>query len=173
MNSSEYIYDYYMTVVKPTVDDFLRDKTNLRKGRLAAIVLDHVRDYRAIQEGLESKKGELNPPNKVLEKMKEVCPDGVFIRDVCNASKHGILTNSPKDIPRTLSKANQIRAEQNEGMFGAPFGQSMFGESNYVFIKFDTDQELKGEKITYRCLHDSIHEVIQYWDNVLNISNHE
>ncbi|HCH7479125.1 TPA: hypothetical protein NM870_003770 [Acinetobacter baumannii] len=170
MNEKEYIYDYYLTIVKPTVNEFLKDKADLRKGRLAAIVLDHVRDYRAVQIGLNNKNGEASP-NKVLDQMKEVCPDAVFIRDACNASKHGILTNNPKDIPRTLSKADQIRAEKNEGMFAAPFGQAMFGESNYVFIKFDKVQDFKGKQISYRDLHASINEVIQYWDKELDITN--
>ncbi|MFX9004056.1 hypothetical protein ABTN42_21250, partial [Acinetobacter baumannii] len=65
----------------------------------------------------------------------------------------------------------QVMAEENEGMFTAPFGQSMFGESNYVFIKFDKAQELNGERISTRNLHDSINQVIIYWDKLLNINS--
>ncbi len=58
----DYIYEYYEETVKPTVEDFLRDKTNLRKGRLAAIVLDHMRDYRIIQQAIKNTgKRPLNP----------------------------------------------------------------------------------------------------------------
>lgn len=169
MNKEQYIYDYYLNIVKPTVAEFLLDKSNLRKGRLAAIVLDHVRDYRAIQLGLKSKRGELSPPNMILDMVKADCPDSIFLRDVCNASKHAILSSNSKDMPRTLSSTDQIKAEQNNGLFAAPFGQSMFGESNYVFIKFDTEQNLNGEIISFRNLHDSINEVIKYWDKQLNI----
>ena len=169
MDNEQYIYDYYLNTVKPTVAEFMANKCDLRKGRLAAIVLDHVRDYRAIQIGLKSKRGELSPPNMILDAMKEDCPDAIFLRDVCNASKHAILSSNSKDMPRTLSNANQIKAEQNAGLFSAPFGEGMFAESNYVFIKFDQDQILNGEMISFRSLHDSINEVIKYWDKQLNI----
>lgn len=104
----------------------------------------------------------------VLDSIKDDCPDTVFVRDVCNASKHAILTNSSK-VPRTLSNTGQVKAEQNSGLFSAPFGQSMFGESNYVFIKFDNEQYFNGELISFRKLHDSINEVIKYWDKQLSI----
>lgn len=167
MNKEQYIYDYYLNIVKPTVAEFLLDKSNLRKGRLAAIALDHVRDYRAVQLDIKNQKQDYSP-NMVLGNIKDNCPDAVFIRDVCNASKHAILTNSSK-VPRTLSNAGQVKAEQNNGLFAAPFGQSMFGESNFVFIKFDTEQNLNGEMILFRNLHDSISEVMKYWDMQLSI----
>jgi len=167
MNKEQYIYDYYLHIVKPTVAEFLLDKSNLRKGRLAAIALDHIRDYRAVQLDIKNHKQDYSP-NMVLDSIKDDCPDTVFVRDVCNASKHAILTNSSK-VPRTLSNTGQVKAEQNSGLFSAPFGQSMFGESNYVFIKFDNEQYFNGELISFRKLHDSINEVIKYWDKQLSI----
>ncbi|MPS62149.1 hypothetical protein [Acinetobacter sp.] len=162
MEKEHFIYDYYLNIVKPTVDEFLKDKSNLRRGRLAAIVVDHVRDYRAVQLGIT--------PNKVLESMESECRDAVFIRDVCNASKHAIL-NQPAKIPRTFTHTKQVMAEKNEGAFAAVFGEAMFGESNYVFIKFDEDQELNGKLISTRSLHESINQVINYWDKLLNINS--
>lgn len=160
MNNEQYIYDYYLNTVKPTVAEFMANKCDLRKGRLAAIVLDHVRDYRAVQMDIT--------PNQVLDTIQVDCHDAVFVRDVCNASKHAILTSSPK-VPRTLSNTGQIKAEQNEGLFSAPLGEGMLAESNHVFITFDQDQILNGEKISFRKLDDSINEVIKYWDKQLNI----
>lgn len=168
MDKEQYIYDYYLNTVKPTVAEFMANRCDLRKGRLAAIVLDHVRDYRAVQLDIKNHKQEYSP-NMVLESIKDACPDAVFLRDVCNASKHAILTNNPK-ISRTISNTEQIKAEQNEGLFSAPFGEGMFAESNHAFIKFDQDQILNGEKISFRKLHDSINEVIKYWDEQLNIN---
>lgn len=162
MDKHSYIHDYYLDIVKPTVAEFMLNKSDLRKGRLAAIVLDHVRDYRAVQLNIT--------PNQVLDSIKDHCFDIVFIRDVCNASKHAILTNKTK-VPRTLSNTRQIKAEHNFGLWHAPFGQSMFGEANDVFIKFDNDQVLNGEKISYRNLHDSINELVTYWDKELNINS--
>ena len=83
----EYIYEYFEEIVKPTVDDFLKDKTNIRKGRLAAIVLDHMRDYRVIQLDIKSEK-KVSPTEVLLNEIKQECFDLVLIRDVCNASKH-------------------------------------------------------------------------------------
>ncbi len=143
MNKEQYIYDYYLNIVKPTVAEFLLDKSNLRKGRLAAIALDHIRDYRAVQLDIKNHKQDYSP-NMVLDSLKDDCPDAVFVRDVCNASKHAILTKNSK-IPRTLSNTGQVKAEQNRGLLSAPFGQSMFGESNYVFIKFDDVGNLRSE----------------------------
>ncbi|MFX9003714.1 hypothetical protein ABTN42_19520, partial [Acinetobacter baumannii] len=68
MEKEHFIYDYYLNIVKPTVAEFLADKSNLRRGRLAAIVLDHVRDYRAVQLKVS--------PTKVLESMEGECRDG-------------------------------------------------------------------------------------------------
>lgn len=162
MNKEQYIYDYYLNIVKPTVAEFMVDKSNLRKGRLAAIVLDHVRDYRAVQLDISS--------NMVLNTIKDACPDAVFVRDVCNASKHAILTNTHK-IPITISNTEKIKAESNKGLWSAPFGHSIFGESNYVFIKFDNYQLVYGERVSFRNLHDCINELIQFWDKQLDIKD--
>lgn len=36
---------FYNEIVKPTVDDFLHERTSIRKGFLAAIVINHIKDY--------------------------------------------------------------------------------------------------------------------------------
>jgi hypothetical protein len=162
------IYEYYEDTVKPTVEEFLINKTNLRKGRLAAIVLDHMRDYRGVQLGIKAET--------LLEQIKVDCFDLVLIRDVCNASKHCSLTgnsaNNPKvKNPRNLSKASDIKSENNAGIFGAPFGSSeaLFGESNYVYMKLDREVSLSAAEapISSRVLHESINEVMKYWDKTL------
>ncbi|MEB5477275.1 hypothetical protein [Acinetobacter pollinis] len=170
MNKEEYIYEYYKNIVKPTVNEFLLDQTNIRRGQLAAIVLDHVRDYRAVQLNIKNDKGDYSS-NKVLEQIKGSCPDAVFIRDVCNASKHAVLTSNNFKTPRTLSNADQVDAEDLPGLFDAPFGESYFAEASYVFIKFDKEQDINGEKTLFRMLHDSINEVIKYWDKELDYEN--
>jgi len=162
------IYEYYEDTVKPTVEEFLKNKTDLRKGRLAAIVLDHMRDYRGNQLGKK--------PESLLEEIKQDCFDLVLIRDVCNASKHGILTGNSannKNVKnaRNLSKASDVKSENNAGIFGAPFGTSeaLFGESNYVYMKLDSEITLNTmtKPISSRVLHESIDEVIKYWEKTL------
>ncbi len=37
--------NFYLATAKPTLDEFYREPLNLRRGRLAAIVLFHVADY--------------------------------------------------------------------------------------------------------------------------------
>jgi hypothetical protein len=37
--------DFFTSIVRPTVDEFLCDTTDIRRGRLAAIVLYHMKDY--------------------------------------------------------------------------------------------------------------------------------
>lgn len=172
MQNSEYIYEYYEEIVKPTVTEFLNHKYDLRKGRLAAIVLDHMRDYRVIQLDIR-KEGRKNATEVLMDSIKEDCFDLVLIRDVCNASKHCILKAYSPDrpevvTPRTLTKTDNIKAEKNEGIFCAPFSESMFGESNYVFIKFDQPIALNGEMISSRFLYESIIEAVKYWDNELS-----
>lgn len=90
MQNSEYIYEYYEEIVKPTVAEFLNHKYGLRKGRLAAIVLDHMRDYRVIQLDIR-KEGRKSATEVLMDSIKEDCFDLVLIRDVCNASKHCYL----------------------------------------------------------------------------------
>ena len=169
----EYIYEYFEEIVKPTVDDFLKDKTNIRKGRLAAIVLDHMRDYRVIQLDIKSEK-RVSPTEVLLNEIKQECFDLVLIRDVCNASKHCILRSYSKDQsnvknPRNLTKTSDIRSEKNAGIFGAPFGTSeaLFGESNQVYMKFDQEITLKDKAVSSRFLHESINEVLEYWQKTL------
>lgn len=157
------IYEYYEDTVKPTVNEFLIDRTNLRRGRLAAIVLDHMRDYRVVQIG--------GDPEKLLEKIKEDCFDLVLIRDVCNASKHCILTGNSYQKkctknPRHLSKYSDIKSENNAGIFSKPFGEGRFSESNYVYIKFDQGRSLRDGKES-KNLDESINEVMAYWDKTL------
>lgn len=167
MKEEQYIFEYYLTIVKPTVEEFLQHKSDLRRGRLAAIVLDHMRDYLAIRL---NRNHEWSITEKLLkEEIYEYCPDVALIRDVCNATKHGVLRagNENNKIPKNINSTDQIKAESNDGIFIAGFSSGMFQESNYVYIKFDKEIEYLGKKIGFRFLHDSIIEVVKYWDNLL------
>lgn len=135
MDKKEYIFDYYHKIVIPTVSEFLQNKHDIRKGRIASIVLDHMRDYWAIY--LDQHEIRSITETILKDEIYDACPDSALIRDVCNATKHGLLrtSKSDKNIPKLISSTHQVRSEQNDGLFVRGFG-SLFGEANYVFIKF-------------------------------------
>lgn len=166
MDNKEYIFDYYLNTVQPTVQEFLENKQDLRKGRIAAIVLDHMRDYWAIYLDQHEKRSITETILK--DEIYELCPDAALIRDVCNATKHGLLRISTNDkiIPKSIYSTHQIKSEQNEGLFVGGFG-SMFGEANYVFIEFE-DTDRNSEHTGFRFLHEAISAVSSFWDNKLN-----
>lgn len=120
--------DYFEVTVKPTVREFLDNTSDVRKGRLAAIVLFHTWDY---LKGVGVK-----PVLKEEKLMYET------VRAAANASKHFKLTS--KD--HVASNANQVAAEKNEGLFGSPFGESFFGESNDVYLLLDEKEQVKYER---------------------------
>lgn len=173
MNHNEYITDYFYKIVKPTVDEFLQNKSDLRRGRLAAIVLDHMRDYWAIKL---NRHHEWSITEKLLKEQIFIhCPDAAFIRDVCNATKHGMLradkeknNNTFKNIPKNIHSTDQVKAENNESIFVAGFVDGVFAESNNVYIKFDEAIDFFGDNITSRFLHESINEVVEFWTNIIS-----
>ena len=160
MDKKEYIFDYYLNTVQPTVQDFVNNKHDLRKGRLASIVLDHMRDYWVIYLDVNKER---NIVGKIFqEQIYDLCPDAELIRDVCNVTKHGILK-----VPKHIQSTEQIKAEQNEGLFVGGF-DSMFGESNDVFIQFEQENELDGKNSAFKFLHEAISEVNNFWNSKLN-----
>lgn len=149
------------------VQDFFEYKHDLRKGRIAAIVLDHMRDYWAIYL---NKNTEWSITEKLLkEEIYSICSEVALIRDVCNATKHGILRESKSDtnIPKSIHSTEQIKAEQNEGLFVDGF-DGMFTESNFVFIQFEQEIEINGEYVGCRFLHEAISEVMRFWEEELD-----
>ncbi|MCX8957949.1 hypothetical protein EHW64_07430 [Erwinia psidii] len=102
------VIDYFEETARPTVEEFYAYNMNMRRGRIAAIVLHHVYDY-AESNGLGKPGHSLYGKNKMLYEK---------IRSVANASKHFKL-----DKHSIASYFEQIASEHNKGLFGAPFGQ--------------------------------------------------
>src|SRR5580692_4893008 len=103
--------DFFTWTVKPTVDEFLNDTYDIRRGRLAAIVLFHMADYWCWHLH--------NTDQKLWDTYKDLntkCPDFAVIRDIANASKHYQLTRGT----RQLTSSEQIT--RPPGLFQAPFG---------------------------------------------------
>ena len=104
---------FFETVVAPTVDEFLANDQNIRRGFLAAIVLSHIADYWAADEGHSN-------AHRVRVSVADACPAFQLVWDVADAAKHQTLTKRPDT--RTLTNAGQVRAP------AATFGSFLFGE---------------------------------------------
>ena len=166
MDKKDYISDYYENIVKPTVQEFLENKHDIRKGRIAAIVLDHIRDYWAIYSHQHEKW--FITETILKDEIYELCPDAALIRDVCNATKHGLLriSTNEKIIPKSIHSTHQIKSEQNEGLFVGGFG-SMFGESNHV-INFEYENEVNDNSLKHRFLFEVVAVVRDSWEQKLD-----
>lgn len=130
--------NFFTSTVKPTAEEFLNNIRDIRRGRLAAIVLYHMSDYWALENETTVKS------LKILNKeLIEECPDFLLIRDVANASKHARLTSTPEP-PRELSSSEQIT--RTPGIFGAPFNTAVFNEASIVMVTLDdgTSHPLAG-----------------------------
>ncbi|MEJ0096372.1 MAG: hypothetical protein WDN46_24095 [Methylocella sp.] len=130
--------DFFAATVRPTVDEFFGDPRNVRRGRLAAIVLYHMADYWD-QEHDPTDKSLSNLQKSLIGK----CPEFGIIRDIADASKHDRLTR-PSQIPRQLSNSDQI--ERAKGFFEASFNEGAFNEASIVMVTLDdkTKKPLAG-----------------------------
>lgn len=145
--------DYFDEIVKPTIMEFLSDTSNLRKGRLAAIVLYHTWDYLGLS-GDEAK------PEKILAINNEILM-AETIRAAANSSKHFQLKR-----PHIAKNADQLVAERNEGLCGAPFPDAYFGEANDVYLLLNEDEQKKyGCKIV--TLATAVRFMQSYWEQEL------
>lgn len=114
---------YFKSIVEPTVNDFLSDLKDVRKGCLAAIVLCHTADYVA-----EDRKQTVD---EVRNDLTRQCPMFALIRDVADATKHTRLNRRS----RQLTDSSQI--SRTPGLFEAPFGFGYFNEAVEVFATLD------------------------------------
>jgi len=135
--------DFFDGVVAPTVAEFFSDEGNLRRARLAAIVLYHMADYWSF----ETLKTEKKP--KFDDALIAECYEFRLIRDVANASKHAqIHRNDPQ-----LKTSQQVSGPS--GIFFAPFGEGVFGEAAEVFLRLDDG--------TVRPISPLIRSVTEFW----------
>ncbi len=118
--------EFFTSTTEPTVTEFLDDIGSVRRGRLAAIVLYHVLDYVQLENGIKRES--------LIEVLIEKCPEFVFVRDVCDASKHAHL-DRPAKPRRTLTTSGQVSG--TPGLFTAPFGEGVFKEASEAIIVLD------------------------------------
>lgn len=137
---------FYREIVKPTVDDFLHDKTNIRKGFLAAIVINHIKDY------LYDDYHKRNVKSAVNTMLYAECSCLGVVSDICNAAKHHVLNNKNSAI----KSSEQVLQSDVPSLFEAPFGEGGFSEASEVFIILDN-------AISYH-LPTIIDSSVTYWD---------
>ena len=146
--------DFFASTVKPTVTEYLDNARDIRRGRLAAIVLYHMADYLAL-EGYTGRDRKIM--NKRLDNLREKliakCPDFSLVRDIADASKHAQLSISKK-AARELSSSRQVTGSPS--LFHAPFGEGVFAEAAIVFAVLDNG--------TYKPLEPAICSVMTMWE---------
>jgi hypothetical protein len=131
---------FFKTIAAPTVDEYLGDMGNLRRGILAAIVLYHTADYWK----LENSGG-----NGTLQ---AICPDFQIIGDVANAAKHHVRSRRPFQISTSDQLGHSV------GLFHAPFGEGTFAEAVEVVVELDDG--------TTRPLVPMVQSVLSMWKSI-------
>ncbi len=143
--------DFFTWTVKPTVSEFLVNPRDIRRGRLAAIVLNHMADYLALEGYVGHERCEMDSGVKaVREKLTARCPDFSLIRDIADATKHAKLSAPKKGPLRDLSSSQQIT--RSPDIFQAPFGEGVFAEAVIVFATLNDG--------TVKPLEPAIHSVM-------------
>jgi hypothetical protein len=149
--------NFFLSTVRPTAEEFLSEPRNVRRGRLAAITLYHMADHAALDEySGNNRKVMVQRLENLRNDLVSTCPDFALIRDIADASKHAILS-AAKKAPRQISTAKQITRPQ--GIFGAPFGEAVFGEASIVMVRLDSGQR--------RPLSDIVNSVLTMWERRL------
>lgn len=135
-------HDFFLSTVKPTVEEALKNPYDVRRARLAAIVLCHMIDHWALKDNISRNRQEMD--RLVRETKKELCQkiqDYSLIIDVADASKHAQLA-IPKNGSRHLYQSNNVT--RTAGLFDAPFGGGYFAEACtvYAILEDGTEKEL-------------------------------
>ncbi|MEY8710475.1 hypothetical protein [Mangrovibacter phragmitis] len=132
MNSAEALRNYFLYTVTPTLDEFYQTPYDVRKGRIAAIILHHTDDYIFL-----ASQYHLNPYQRIKsfrdEKLSPAinCKYHSLIRDVCDASKHALLDRTFDYI------ASQDQVQATPGLFQEPNG--FFAEASEVEVHSKDD----------------------------------
>jgi hypothetical protein len=127
--------DFFTLMVEPTVAEFVQAPYDLRRGLLAAIVLNHMADHMAQEGHPPSDRVTMNQRlDAVRDDMLANCPDFQFIQDIADVTKHAKLSipKSPSKPSREVQTSDRVTA--TPGLFNAPFGEGVFLEAVEVFV---------------------------------------
>lgn len=132
--------DFFSSTVKPTVLEFLAHPYDIRRGRLAAIVLNHMTDYLAMEGYVGHDRKEMNRLVEVVrENLVAKCTDFSLIQDIADATKHAKLSLPKNGVPRAVSSSEQIT--RSPSLVEAPFGEGVFAEAAIVFVTLSDGTE--------------------------------
>lgn len=148
--------EFFLFMVEPTVEEFFKSPLDIRRGLLAAVVLNHMTDHTALQHCTSTDKSVMDALIKeTRSKMFVLSPDFQFIQDIADVTKHAKLCISKKTnrAPRDILSSQQISSCM--GLFAAPFGEGVFSEAAFVFAKLADGTE--------RPLLPAIKKVLSLW----------
>ncbi|MEO6824632.1 MAG: hypothetical protein ABI167_07915 [Nitrosospira sp.] len=147
---------FFMVTVKPTVQDFLSARGDIRRAHLATLVLCHMADYWA----LDAYEGDDRDMRECLEELHKAladeCPEFLLIKEVADASKHAQLLTHKKGMPRELSFSERIRRPSG---FTDQFVEGKSDEATSVMATL-----LNG---TTRPLAEAVQSVLFLWEKKL------
>jgi len=149
-------FNFFVSTVKPTLEEFLTAPYDIRRGRLAAIVLSHMTDYWALEgyTGNRNFKEMKQPVDELRKTLSKQHPDYSLIIDIADASKHALLaTDKTKRFPDSSTQVTRTA-----GIFDAPLG--FFAEACVVEITFEDG--------TSKSLVEPIKSVLQMWNEKLS-----
>ncbi|WP_218131988.1 hypothetical protein [Undibacterium oligocarboniphilum] len=127
--------DFLTLMVEPTVAEFAQSPHDLRRGLLAAIVLNHMADHLAQEGQPPTDRSTMNQRlDAVRNEMLEICPGFQFIQDIADAAKHAKLfvPKSPSKPVREVPTSDRVTTTL--GLFHASFGEGGFAEAAEVFV---------------------------------------
>ncbi|MDQ7975904.1 hypothetical protein QYH69_01410 [Paraburkholderia sp. SARCC-3016] len=144
-----------MSTVKPTVDEYLADVSNVRRGRLATIVLYHMTDHAALEgyEGRDRQEMQARV-DRLRQELVSACPDFALVHDIADASKHAVLS-VPKKSPRQISTSGQIQRIAGAYM-GAAYVTAPYNTGSAVTVTFDSGHT--------RPLSGIVRQVLMMWE---------
>ena len=108
--------EFLKETVEPTVDEYLVRPDNVRRGRLAAIVLNHMVDYwhEDAHESLTAIRATLRDDTPIPGHPDHSSSD--VLQDVADASKHAKLNRADS----RLTNADQVKPHYIGGLTAAP-----------------------------------------------------
>ena len=127
--------EFFALMVEPTVAEFIQSPHSLRRGLLAAIVLNHMADHIAQEGRPATYRLAMNTRlDTVRDELLAMCPEFQLIQDVADATKHAKLAifKDPNKPLREVQSSDKTTATL--GLFQAPFGEGSFLEASEVFV---------------------------------------